>query len=125
MDPRIYTQSLHTLPKLTRKTVNQPQTTQFHKLLQNELLTETELKVSKHAKQRMDVRGIEFSEEKWLTIQEKVKEAKQKGITDSLVVTDHAALVVSAKNDTVITVMDREEAQSQIFTNINGTIIID
>ncbi|MDT8859021.1 flagellar protein [Alkalihalobacillus sp. MEB130] len=125
MDPRIYAQSLHTLPKPTRKTVNQPKNNQFHHLLHDEMSRTTELKVSKHAQQRMDVRGIEIPEEKWLTIQEKVKEAKQKGVTDSLVITDDATLVVSAKNDTVITVMNREEAQSQIFTNINGTIIID
>ncbi|MCL7746472.1 TIGR02530 family flagellar biosynthesis protein [Halalkalibacter alkaliphilus] len=125
MDPRVYTQTLHTLPKPAHKRVNQSQTNQFHKLLQSELLRTNELKVSKHAQQRMDVRGIEFTEDKWLTIKEKVKEAKQKGVTDSLVITDHAALVVSAKNDTVITVMNRDEAQSQIFTNIDGTIIID
>lgn len=34
-------------------------------------------------------------------------------------------LIVSAKNNTVITAMDRKEAQTQIFTNINGTIILD
>ncbi|PEZ81367.1 hypothetical protein CN380_10640 [Bacillus sp. AFS017274] len=34
-------------------------------------------------------------------------------------------LLVSTKNNKVITVMDRDEATSQIFTNINGTIILD
>ena len=47
------------------------------------------------------------------------------GVTDSLVLTKEAALVVSAKNNTVITAMGRDEASSQIFTNINGTILID
>ncbi len=127
MDPRIHLQSLHALPKPSLKSVHDAskQTNQFQQLLQNELQEKTELKLSKHAKQRMDMRGIEFSTEKWLTIQEKVNEAKQKGVNDSLVITHDAALVVSAKNDTVITVLNREEAQSQIFTNINGTILID
>jgi flagellar operon protein len=125
MDPRIHAQSLQSLPKPIRKSVNQPQTNHFNTLLQNELKGTPELKVSKHAQHRMDMRGIEFSQEKWLTIQEKVKEAKQKGVKDSLVITNDAALVVSAQNDTVITVLNRDEAQSQIFTNINGTILID
>ncbi|KHF30907.1 hypothetical protein LR68_00397 [Anoxybacillus sp. BCO1] len=43
---------------------------------------------------------------------------------DSLVITDEAALIVSAVNQTVITAMHREEAQTQLFTNINGAIII-
>ncbi|HET7657976.1 MAG TPA: flagellar protein, partial [Bacillales bacterium] len=55
----------------------------------------------------------------------KVLQARQKGITDSLVVTKNAALVVSAKNNTVVTAMDRKEASTHIFTNINGTILMD
>ncbi|MFJ7939954.1 hypothetical protein ACIQYG_15760 [Peribacillus sp. NPDC096622] len=35
------------------------------------------------------------------------------------------ALIVSTVNNKVITVMDRDEATSQIFTNINETIILD
>lgn len=98
---------------------------QFQQLLNGKIKSSTELKLSKHAKQRMNMRGIEFSQEKWIQIQDKVNEAKQKGVNDSLVITSNAALVVNTKNDTVITVLNREEAQSQIFTNINGTILID
>ncbi|NEU29368.1 flagellar protein [bacterium LRH843] len=127
MDPRIHRQPLQIPPKLAKRPINQTlrHPNQFQQLLRTELNEPTELKISKHAKQRMDMRGIEFSTEKWLAIQAKVIEAKQKGVSDSLVITREAALVISAKNDTVITVLNREEAQSQIFTNINGTILID
>ncbi|TWI55164.1 TIGR02530 family flagellar biosynthesis protein [Halalkalibacter nanhaiisediminis] len=127
MDPRIHSKSLHALPKPINRPINHTsnQTTPFQQFLKTELQGTTELKLSKHAKQRMDMRGIEFSTEKWMTIQEKVSEAKKKGVHDSLVLTNEAALVVSTKNNTVITVLNREEAQSQIFTNINGTIVID
>ncbi|MFB5281448.1 hypothetical protein [Peribacillus sp. Hz7] len=47
------------------------------------------------------------------------------GVTEALVVMDEAALVISAKNNTVITIMDHEEAGTQIFTNINDTILLD
>lgn len=85
----------------------------------------SELTLTKHAKERMVERNIVMNEAKWQSIASQVKKAKAKGITDSLVLTDEAALVVSAKNQTIITVMNREEATEKIFTNINGTIIID
>lgn len=83
------------------------------------------IKISKHAEQRLDERNISINETQWQTIVAKMEEAKQKGVTDSLVLTDEAALLVSAKNNTVITAMNKKEAASKIFTNINGTILIE
>ncbi|WP_053219663.1 TIGR02530 family flagellar biosynthesis protein [Virgibacillus senegalensis] len=83
------------------------------------------LKVSKHAEQRMNERNITIGREQWRKISTKVGEAKQKGITDSLVLTNDAALLISTKNNTVVTAMERSEAGSRIFTNINGTIVMD
>ncbi len=92
----------------------------------NDILTEQQkLKVSKHASDRIKERNIDIPEELWQTIGEKVQEARQKGITDSLVVLNEATLLVSAKNNTVVTALDRQEAGNRIFTNINGTILID
>ncbi|MFC4557121.1 TIGR02530 family flagellar biosynthesis protein [Virgibacillus kekensis] len=84
-----------------------------------------ELKVSKHAKERLSQRNITISDNQWQSISEKMSEAKQKGVTDSLVLTNKAALLVSTKNNTVVTAMNKEEAASKIFTNINGTILIN
>ena len=83
------------------------------------------IKVSKHAKSRLQERNIEISKDMWSKISQKMSEAKQKGVEDSLVVLDDATLVVSTKNQTVVTALDRGESQSQIFTNINGTIFIN
>lgn len=92
----------------------------------NEILTEQQkLKVSKHASDRMKERNIDIPEKLWQTIGEKVQEARQKGITDSLVILNDATLLVSAKNNTVVTALDRQEADNRIFTNIDGTILID
>jgi flagellar operon protein len=98
-------------------------TTSFKDLLVQE--QNRSLKISKHAKQRLTERNIHINTEQWMQIQKRVWEAKQKGINESLVLTNEAALIVSAKNNTVITAMNREEAKSQIFTNINGTILLD
>lgn len=123
---QIHSHHLHQLPKPTNVTKKQAtSTTQFKDLLQQRLVDTTELKVSKHAQKRLQDRGIEIDQEKWSQISTKVQEAKTKGVHESLVVLKDVALVVSAKNNTVITVMDRNEAKAQIFTNINGTILMD
>lgn len=83
------------------------------------------IKVSKHAKSRLQERNIEISKDTWSQISEKMSEARQKGVEDSLVVLNDATLIVSTKNQTVVTALDRAESQSQIFTNINGTIFIN
>lgn len=96
----------------------------FKDQFRNEI-EKTELKISKHAKQRMSERDIQIEDNEWAQLQEKVTEAKKKGVNDSLVLMKDVALIVSAKNNTIVTVMNREETKSQIFTNINGTIVIE
>lgn len=128
MDKLIF-RPIHTQPVITPKG-NAVQTSKqshnkFSAHLQKALQTEGDLTVSKHAKQRLEQRGIHISAERWKQIEEKVKEAKEMGVKESLVLLDNAALVVSAKNNTVITAMDRKETRTQIFTNIDGTIILD
>lgn len=90
----------------------------------HETLEKNALKVSKHARKRLHERDVIVTASEWKDITKKVQEAKEKGVTDSVVLTKKAALVVSAKNNTVITAMKREEATSHIFTNINGTIVV-
>jgi len=83
------------------------------------------IKVSKHAKERLKERNIQINESQWKKITEKVNEAKHKGVKDSLVVMNDSTLLVSAENNTVITAMNKNEATSRIFTNIDGTILIN
>lgn len=97
----------------------------FADQLQTALQTNNKLTISKHAQQRLNQRNIQISPDNWAKIEQKVSEAKKMGVTDSLVLLPNAALIVSAKNQTVITALDREEASSQIFTNINGTIVFE
>jgi flagellar operon protein len=97
----------------------------FAEHLNSAIHSSTEIQISKHAKVRMEQRGISIPPQVWEKIGEKMSEAKSKGVQESLVLLNDAALIVSAKNRTVITAMDRQEATSQIFTNINGTILID
>ena len=83
-----------------------------------------QLKISKHASERLNERNISISDTEWQQINEKVSEAKNKGVKQPLVLLEQAALIVSAKNATVITALDRVEARQQLFTNIDGTIVL-
>ncbi|TKC18662.1 TIGR02530 family flagellar biosynthesis protein [Robertmurraya kyonggiensis] len=111
--------------RLQQKKSNQVNGNSFSFHFQQAIQENNKLVLSKHAKDRLEQRGIHISENRWEQIEGKVQEAKKLGIKDSLVLLDDAALIVSAKNNTVITAMDRQEATSQIFTNINGTIVLE
>ncbi|MGP4059831.1 TIGR02530 family flagellar biosynthesis protein [Halobacillus sp. H74] len=120
MDPRV--QALHRPLNIPSKKNSQPKVDHSFR---NVLEEAQGIKVSKHAKQRLEDRDIAISDSAWEKISSKMNEAKQIGVTDSLVITNEATLVVSTKNRTVVTALAREESASQIFTNINGTIFIN
>jgi flagellar operon protein len=121
MDHRIHQISHHPLSLKHKKLQENKESTPSFKDVLQEVVG---IKISKHAQKRLQERKIEIAEESWTKLHEKMIEAKGKGIIDSLVVMEEAALIVNTKNHTVITAMDREEASSQIFTNINGTILL-
>ncbi|SDN28196.1 TIGR02530 family flagellar biosynthesis protein [Alkalicoccus daliensis] len=111
------------LPRPLKTTQSsKPQQAEFQNVLKERL--NDSIKISRHAEKRMEERGIHLPEQTWQEMTTKIKEAHKRGVNDSLVLTNSAAFVVSAKNETVITAMNREEASEQLFTNINGAIIL-
>lgn len=108
------------------KTLNTKQVASqsFRMILAEQKTNQNQLKVSKHASIRLHERNIHIDDGQWEKITNKIFEAKAKGVNDSLVLTSNAALIVSAKHATVITAMNRQEAQDQLFTNIDGTIVL-
>lgn len=82
------------------------------------------LKFSNHAVERMQSRGISYSPQDLTKLGEAVSKAAAKGSKDTLVLMDHSALIVSVKNNTVVTVMDKSALKENVFTNIDSTIVI-
>ena len=82
------------------------------------------VKFSKHAANRLNDRNIELTEEQLERLNDGTKKAGEKGIRDSLVLVDQLAFIVNTKNNTVITAMDQTEADENIYTNIDGAVII-
>ena len=88
------------------------------------LRQQQQLKFSKHASQRLESRNISLSEEQNARLEDGVEQAHAKGIKDSLVLVDSLAFIVNVPSKTVVTAMDQTETQSNIFTNIDGAVIM-
>ncbi len=83
-----------------------------------------QLKFSKHAQERLHNRKISLSENQMTRLQDGARKAEQKGIRDSLVIVDELAFIVNVPNRTVVTAMDSRQTDENVFTNINGAVII-
>ena len=71
----------------------------------------------------MQSRGIQFNSNQMQRLESAMTQVGAKGGNDSLVMLDNTALVVSVKNDTVVTVVDREQLRNNVFTNIDSAVI--
>lgn len=87
------------------------------------LLTD-KLKLSGHAATRLQSRNIELGADEWKRVMQGVEKAASKGAKESLVVVDDVALVVSVKNRTVITAVDKANLKENVFTNIDSAVIV-
>jgi len=82
------------------------------------------VRLSQHALERLKSRGITLSEADMKKLAGAVDSVAQKGGKDSLIMMGDAALVVSVKNRTVVTAMDRQGMQGNVFTNIDSAIVL-
>ncbi len=82
------------------------------------------LKFSAHATQRLNERKIQIDQAMMGKVNDALDKAAAKGVEDTLVLTPDAALIVSVKNRTVITAMDRGSLNGNVFTNIDGAVIV-
>ncbi len=82
------------------------------------------LKFSKHAANRLSTRNIELSDSQVMRLKDGMEKANAKGIKDSLVLIDKLAFIVNVPSNTVVTAMDQSETSENIFTNIDGAVIV-
>ena len=82
------------------------------------------VKFSQHAQDRLKARNISFSANDLANLEGAVNSVAQKGGKESLVMMGDSALVVSIKNRTVVTAMDRSQMKGNVFTNIDSAVVI-
>jgi flagellar operon protein len=89
-----------------------------------EVLRDTQgVQFSGHAIQRVQRRGIEMGDDTIARLREGVDRAAGKGARESVVFVDNTAFVVSVRNRTVITAVDRDHMKDHVFTNIDSAVI--
>lgn len=82
------------------------------------------LKFSAHASARLQSRNLQLGPEEMRKLNEAVDKAAAKGLDDALVLSKDGAFIVSVKNRTVVTAMDRNAVNGNVFTNIDGAVIV-
>ena len=87
-------------------------------------ILQDQLKISGHAQTRLQSRNIELNPEEWQRVLNGVNKAAAKGAKESLVMVDDKALVVSIKNRTVITAVDKAGLKDNVFTNIDSAVVV-
>ena len=105
-----------------------PQGMSFEEILHKQQVQKQQpavyVKFSKLAENRLSDRIIELTDKQLERLNDGTKKAGEKGIRDSLVLVDQIAFIVNTKSNTVITAMDQTEADENIYTNIDGAVII-
>ena len=74
-----------------------------------ETLTSTELKVSNHARKRLEQRGYALEQQDMTTLNTAVNELEEKGSEQSLLLYKDLALIASVRNRTIITALNPDE----------------
>ena len=82
------------------------------------------LKFSKHASMRLKSRNIELATEQKERLETGAEKAEAKGMRESLVIVDSYSFIVNVPNKTVVTAMDQTESDENVYTNIDGAVII-
>lgn len=127
MSPIQLNQTIHGIgeansPNPSRKASNN--TDAFAQTLNSEITRHADVKLSAHAAKRLAERNVHFGDSEQARLTAAVDRIEQKGADKSLVLMDDLALLVSARNRTVITAMDSASAKDGVFTNIDSAVII-
>lgn len=105
--------------------VNRASTGQFGALLNQELrVAEPAISFSKHAQSRAEERGIQVDDTLMGQLADSVERAQAKGATNILAFDATRAFIINVPHGRVITTMSQEEMEENIFTNIDGAVLL-
>lgn len=98
----------------------------FGTMLRRQLDTKSQSAVnfSKHALERAEERGIELTPNLMERLSNSVEKAQEKGATNILAFDDSRAFIINIPYGRVITTMSQEEMRENIFTNIDGAVLL-
>lgn len=96
----------------------------FGQILNEQLHQKSEVIFSRHATERLAQRNINLTSEEVSRINNGLNKAAQKGIKETLIMMDNRAFIASVNNKTIITASVDEQLKENVFTNIDGAVIV-
>ena len=81
-------------------------------------------RISSHAWQRIQQRGISMTDDQQRTLADAMQQLAAKGSREALLMRTDAAFVVNIPNRTVVTALDRQEMQQRVFTQIDSAMLV-
>ena len=103
---------------------------QFGSMLQREIASASQeresfsVAFSKHARARAEERGIEVTDTLMDQLADSVERASANGAIRILAFDATRAFIINIPHGRVITTMSQEEMQENIFTNIDGAVLL-
>lgn len=112
----LYNESVKSSPKKTNL--------DFEKILDDSINKNENFSISNHAAARIKERNINFNKADMKKINDGINKADEKGAKDCLILYKDVALVTSIKNRTIITAVDKENSNENVFTNIDSVVLL-
>lgn len=103
---------------------NKSDSPSFKDILGEKINGKEKLSFSKHAKKRINSRSIPVSKAELDKLSNGVEKARDKGARDSLVMVNNVAYIVSVENNTVVTAVDEDNMEDNVFTNIDSAVFM-
>lgn len=79
---------------------------------------------SKHAAARAEERGIEMTPALMDKLTDSVERAQAKGARNILAIDQSLAFIINVPNNRVVTLMRQDEMKENVFTNIDGAVLL-
>ena len=83
-----------------------------------------DIKFSKHAQARMDRSNVKLDKNDMINLEKAIENSEKKGVKEALIIMNDQAFIASVENRTIITAVTSDQLKENIFTNIDGAIII-
>jgi flagellar operon protein len=96
----------------------------FADILHKSVEENSTVQFSAHAIKRLEERSLNITQNDIERLNNGVKQVDQKGAKNSLIMVDDTAFVVSVRNKTVITAIDKTLTSSNVFTNIDSVAFV-
>ena len=115
------------LPEVRKQPRGKAKPQAFASLLQDKAMerqSASPINFSKHALARAEERGIELTPSLMDKLAGSVERAQEKGANTILAFDDSRAFIINIPYGRVITTMSQEEMKENVFTNIDGAVLL-